>query len=215
MTGHPLVYDALVASGGLSEAHRIVIDEVPAASRVLDAGCAGGYLAERLRDDKRCEVTGIDLNPAAVAAARERGIEASQLDLNVAELPAEGCDVVVFADVLEHLIDPLRVLRSARTATTAIISLPNIAHWSARRELLLGRWPQRDHGLFDATHLHFFTRKTAHELAREAGATVSRERFTTAPLPFEHRLRLPSTWRRSAADQWPELFAFQVILTLR
>jgi methionine biosynthesis protein MetW len=208
------VYDRQVAASGLSEAHRLVIDAVPHGSRVLDAGCAGGYVAERLRDEKGCVVSGLDCDAAAVAAARHRGIEASQVDINVSGIPAEGFDVVVLADVLEHLIDPLSALRSARPARIVIVSLPNIAHWSARRELVLGRWPQADHGLFDRTHLHFFTRATAHQLARDAGFTVLVERRTSAALPFEHRLNLPARWRRAAAERWPTLFALQYVLTL-
>jgi hypothetical protein len=122
--------------------------------------------------------------------------------------------VVVLADVLEHLLDPLAALRSARPAAMVLVSLPNIAHWSARRELVLGRWPQREHGLFDRTHLHCFTRESAHRLATDAGFTVVREQRTTAPLPFEQRLRLPAGWRRPAAERWPGLFAFQYVLTL-
>jgi methionine biosynthesis protein MetW len=208
------VYDGLVASDGLSAAHRIIIEEVPEGSRVLDAGSAGGYVAERLRDDKRCEVAAIDRDPAAVAAASARGLEALQVDLNIAPLPAAGYDVVILADVLEHLLDPLAALRSARPAATVVVSLPNIAHWSARKELVLGRWPQRDHGLFDRTHLHCFTRETAHQLATDAAFSVVREHRTTAPLPFEQRLRLPLRWRCPAAERWPELFAFQYVLTL-
>jgi methionine biosynthesis protein MetW len=213
VTRQPLVYDSLVAAGGLSEAHRLIIGAVPSGSRVLDAGCAGGYLAARLRDDKGCTVIGLDADPTAVAAARERGIEAALVDLDRADLPAAGFDVIVLADVLEHLVDPLRVLRSARPAARVIVSLPNIAHWSARRHLLFGRWPQEDHGLFDRTHLHCFTRSTARGLAVDAGFAVVREQHTTSGLPLE-RLGVPARWRRPAANRWPTLFALQYVLSL-
>ena len=73
----------------------------------------------------------------------------------------QSFDYIVCADVLEHLRDPLRMLRDcqARLAPggTLILSLPNSGHWYFRWNVLLGRFPQHDRGLFDRTHLHFYT----------------------------------------------------------
>jgi hypothetical protein len=130
-------------------------------------------------------------------------------------LDATGFDVVVFGDVLEHLRDPAAALRAARGAPLAVVSVPNIAHWTARRALLRGRFPQDDHGLFDRTHLRFYTRATAHALAREAGWAVAEERFTGAPLPLESRFSALGAMRRPLVARAPGLFALQIVLTLR
>ena len=96
-----------------------------------------------------------------------------------------------------------------------VASLPNAAHWTARRELLRGRFPQADHGIFDRTHLRFFTRATARELLLRAGFDVVAEMPVAAPLPLEAHLPLPAGWRAAATRRRPELFALQVVFTAR
>lgn len=224
-------YAGLVAEHGLSDSHRLVIAAVPDGARVLDIGCASGYVAEQLKR-RGCEVVGVEPDPDAARAARAHGVEVIVADIEQvrtrAELPT-GSDVVLFADVLEHLRDPLDTLRFTASLLApggiVVVSLPNIAHWTGRRALLRGRFPYADHGLFDRTHLRFFTRAGAHELARDAGYSIEAERFTTAPLPLESRLPpagrdgVPAAAVRALRSillrRWPELFALQVVLTLR
>lgn len=214
MTAAASTYGALVERHGLSAAHRHVIDLVAPGSRVLDVGCADGYLAAELVARRGCSVVGIEPDHRAAAAARARGIEVLELDVEAVPLAAARFDVVVFADVLEHLRDPVAVLRQARAAGRAVVSLPNIAHWTGRRALLRGRFPQEDHGLFDRTHLRFYTRATAHELARAAGFRVVEERFADAPLPLESRWAGLGRLRPLAVRARPELFALQTVLSL-
>jgi methionine biosynthesis protein MetW len=227
------IYAGLVAAHGLSDSHRLVLAAVPDGARVLDVGCASGYLAQQL-ERRGCVVTGLEPNPQAAAAARAHCVTVLEGDVEQAEtrtaLPDDQ-DAVVFADVLEHLRDPLGTLAFAKTLLApggrAVISLPNIAHWTGRRAVVRGRFPYADHGLFDRTHLRFFTRESAHALGRDAGFEVTEERFTTAPLPLEGPLRArfggdaetPSPplagLRRALSRRWPEMFALQVVLTLR
>ena len=107
-----------------------------------------------------------------------------------------------------------------------MVSVPNIGHWTARRAILRGRFPYAEHGLFDRTHLRFFSREGAHELAARAGFAVQREEFADASLPLEPYLRrrlggtendpppaLAAARRRLLAVA-PGLFAFQFVLTL-
>jgi hypothetical protein len=96
-----------------------------------------------------------------------------------------------------------------------VVSLPNIAHWTGRRAVLRGRFPQDDHGLFDRTHLRFFTRASAHALAREAGFAVRAERFADAPVPLESRVPALRALRAPLVRRAPELFALQVVLALQ
>ena len=206
------IYDDLVAEHGLAASHRAVADAVPPGSRVLDVGCAGGHLAAELTTARGCRVTGIELDGSA---ARTRGIDVIEADVERDGLDATGFDVVVFADVLEHLRDPAAVLRQARAAPLAVVSVPNIAHWTARRALLRGRFPREEFGLFDRTHLRFHTRATAHALAHEAGWEVAEDRFTPAPLPLEARFNGLGALRGALVARAPELLALQIVLTLR
>jgi len=166
-------YAALVAAHGLSPAHRLLLDAVPPGARVLDAGCATGYLARELTA-RGCVVVGAEADPAAAAAAQPHCAEVVPGDLEGE--PARAAlralapfDALVCGDVLEHLRDPWDALAFLATllrpGASAAISVPNVAHWTGRRALLRGRFPYAEHGLFDRTHLRFFTRAGARELA--------------------------------------------------
>jgi methionine biosynthesis protein MetW len=225
-------YAELVGRHGLSHSHRLVLEAVPDGSRVLDVGCATGYLAAPLaaRGDT---VIGVEMDATSAAAARsicEQVIEGDIEAVETRERLPRGVDVVLFADVLEHLHDPWETLTFARALLApggrAVVSLPNIAHWTARRALMSGSFPYADFGLFDRTHLRFFTRATAHELAGVAGFRVTSERSATAPLPLE---RFTRRWlggteqqpaasiaalRETTARRFPELMTFQFVLAL-
>jgi methionine biosynthesis protein MetW len=215
------VYAQNVARAGLGTSHVILLDEVPAGSRVLDVGCAEGYLARELRE-RRCTVVGLEYDESAAQAAREFCEEVVTGDVESGEVRARvdgPYDRILFGDVLEHLRDPAPVLRWARDLLgpegRAVVSLPNIANWSARREVARGRFPYADHGLFDRTHLRFFTRRSARELVTGCGLDVERERFASGPLPLERRFPWLGHARPLFIRSSPELFALQVVLTCR
>jgi 2-polyprenyl-3-methyl-5-hydroxy-6-metoxy-1,4-benzoquinol methylase len=185
-------------------------------------GCSTGYLAARLVE-RGHEVVGIELDPQAAQAARSRGgfevVTGSAADAGDLARAEGTFDAIICGDVLEHLADPEHVLRALRERVAPggvlIASLPNAAHWTARRELLRGRFPQADHGIFDRTHLRFFTRSTARELLGRSGYDVIAETPVAAPLPLESRITLPSHWRAAATRRRPGLFALQVVFTAR
>ncbi|HVP01714.1 MAG TPA: class I SAM-dependent methyltransferase [Solirubrobacteraceae bacterium] len=216
------VYGDLVAEHGLSAAHRLLLAAVPPGARVLDAGCASGYLAGLLVA-RGHEVTGIEADPAAAQAAREQaGVDVLTGDLERPEDLARlrgPYGVVVLGDVLEHLRDPARVLRALRPLLAPdgllVASLPNAVHWTARREILRGRFPQTDHGLFDRTHLHFYTRASARELLSGAGYRVLGEQPVPAPLPLEAHMPLPAGLREAAVRAAPGLLALQFVFRAR
>ncbi|MCW2967671.1 MAG: class SAM-dependent methyltransferase [Solirubrobacteraceae bacterium] len=208
-------YDALVARHGLSEAHRLVLDAVPDGARVLDVGCAGGHLAAALTA-RGCTVLGVELHAAAARARGIEVVEGSIDDASVREQLGDGFDAVLCADVLEHLPRPEATLAflagRLRPGGRAVVSLPNAGHWTMRRALLRGRFPQEDFGLFDRTHLRWFTRAAARALVQGAGLTIAGERFTSAPLPLEAHVALPARLRAAAVRRRPELFALQTVL---
>jgi methionine biosynthesis protein MetW len=212
-------YDALVGREGLSASHRLLIDAVPERARTLDVGCSGGYLAVAMREERGASVLGVEPDPVAAEAARRRGVEVvvgSVEDPAVLAALRGPFDAIVCGDVLEHVVDPWGALaalaRVLRPGGRAVVSLPNAAHWTVRRALLRGRFPREDHGLFDRTHLRWFTRADARALVTGAGLEIVGERFTEAPLPLEARVALPDRVRSLAVRRAPELFALQVVL---
>ena len=146
---------------------REIVDEVPIGSgSVLEIGCAGGRTGEALKTEGRARwVTGIEL--IGIAAEQARSVldqvligSVEQMDLPFTE---EQFDVVILADVLEHLIDPWAALRRImpylKPNGLMVVSLPNVRNWRVLMPLFFwGKWEYQDAGIMDRTHLRFFTR---------------------------------------------------------
>jgi 2-polyprenyl-3-methyl-5-hydroxy-6-metoxy-1,4-benzoquinol methylase len=177
--------------GRLGDSHQKVVELVPPDSVVLDVGCASGYLARELLARGATAVDGLeyDLEEAEAArAACRRVVVGSVEDPGVvAELADGAYDVIVLADVVEHLRHPEDALRTLLPKLgkggRVIISVPNIAHYSMRFGLLRGRFRYEDVGLLDRTHLRFFTRATLADFLDAVGLTLDREEFTFRYLP--------------------------------
>lgn len=147
---------------------------LPPGGRVIDVGCASGGLLALLRP-RAGHLAGLELSPTAARAAAQIGDQVVCGALENPALPFEpdSFDLVVLADVLEHLTDPAAGLARAaawcRPGGAVLVSVPNVAHWHARLTLLRGRWPQEASGTFDASHLRWFTRGSLQALLRAAG----------------------------------------------
>jgi SAM-dependent methyltransferase len=164
---------------------------VPAACRrVLEVGCGAGQLSSLLRA-RGHHVTGIELIPQAVqraAAVLDEVVCADVEDESLSFIPG-SFDVLIFADVLEHLLDPWGVLRRCVSwlspAGRVVVSVPNVQNLDVIRRLVLGRWDYRERGILDVGHLRFFTYRSVCRLFDQAGLVIER---------VEHRYR--RTWSR-------------------
>lgn len=193
---------------------------LPPGGRVLDVGCASGGLLALLRE-RAGHLAGLELSAAAAAAAARVGDEVVHGALQDAQLPFEpdSFDLVVLADVLEHLADPAAGLRRAagwcRPGGAVLVSVPNVAHWQARLTLLRGRWPQHDSGTFDAGHLRWFTRDALRALLEGAGLRDA-ELHAIVPALRNHigaaRVsdRLEPAWQ-ALGRRLPGLLGYQVV----
>ena len=191
---------------------------------MVDAGCGSGPLGGLLRGEP-IRLFGFDRDEGGLAHARDAGYETALGDLLQGTLPASPgpAQALVCADVLEHVPDPAvllpRLLQTfLPTGGTVIISLPNVAHWSVRFSLLVGRWQYADKGILDHTHLRFFTESTAGELLRDAGVRDVRRRVTPLPLPVLSDLFSPGralypihALSARLTGAWPGLFAYQFV----
>jgi SAM-dependent methyltransferase len=210
---------------GRYSSHSLVLGEFPSegrGQRVLDVGCAGGYLSDLLAA-RGFSVTGID-TPGTEPPARANFIPA---DLEDGLPPLSGrFDYIVCADVLEHLRRPLSLLRELRACLAPegalLLSLPNSGHAYFRWNVLLGRFPQHDRGLFDRTHLHFYTWDGWVHLLERGGFRI--ERSVSSGLPFgvvfprwEQSIPVRMLERASyeSARLWKTLFAYQFIVKAR
>ncbi|MBU0980903.1 MAG: class I SAM-dependent methyltransferase, partial [Nanoarchaeota archaeon] len=156
----------------------------PSDKVILDVGCASGYLAKEL--GKSHMVYGIETDKADAEKAKKHCNHVIVGDVESLKFPYnQSFDVMVFGDVLEHLKDPVKTLQSfkpyLKDKGRIICSTSNIGNWYARLNMLLGRFPQQDRGLFDRTHLHFWTRKTFRDVFQQAGFRIIDEDVTPIP----------------------------------
>lgn len=152
------------------------------AARILDVGCSNGALGRSLKQARQGrEVSGIELDADFAAEARNYLRLVINADLNSMnweeQLQGQTFDCIIFADVLEHLTDPPKCLSNARkhlaVGGCVIVSLPNIRHVSALASIFIsGVFPRRDRGIFDRTHLRWFTVTDARALLHQTGFAV-------------------------------------------
>lgn len=218
MTRDPFIYDRVVERQGLGESHNKILGLIGYEKKVLEVGPAGGYLTQELTERLRCLVDAVELNPIAASSASRyarRVIVGSIEDPAVVQQLDADYDVAVFSDVLEHLIAPGETLRRVgeriRTGGRVVASIPNVAHWTVRLALLLGRFEYTSTGILDDTHLRFFTRATTLSLFEHAGYREIRTDVTLGPIPFEHGLRSERV-RQLLLRAFPDLFGFQFII---
>lgn len=211
---------------------------------VLDVGCGAATTSayiQRLGN----RVVGIDAASEAVITASQRLSRVVHLDVGdsaavMTELGEARFDVIIFADMLEHLSWPVGIVKAylplLKPNGSIIISLPNVGLWSVRFAHLFGRFEYQDTGVLDRTHLRFFTRKSALRMLDAAGLRVVRRTYNPGlarpfvPLakrllardggapsalleskPYQLYLKTAYPIERAAARLWPGLLAFQMI----
>jgi SAM-dependent methyltransferase len=155
-----------------------VADLVPVeCHRVLEVGCAKGHLGCLLKA-RGHYVTGVELVPEVAEAAREHLDYVVTADVETDGFPfgVGSFDCIIFADVLEHLIDPWRVLREAVAVLVldgcVVASIPNVQNIDVVWRLVRGRWDYRERGITDFGHIRFFTLRTIRDLFEQAGLEV-------------------------------------------
>lgn len=158
-----------------------LLKRIPINARtVLEVGCSSAALgAEYKRRNPACRYLGIDQDPDAANLAATRIDQVALCDVQQVPLPFgdETFDCIIYGDVLEHLIDPWAVLRAHIQALTPdgtiIMCIPNVEHWSFTEALLRGSFDYAADGLFDRTHLRWFTNATIRRALRDAGLVVT------------------------------------------
>jgi 2-polyprenyl-3-methyl-5-hydroxy-6-metoxy-1,4-benzoquinol methylase len=156
-------------------------------ANVLDLGCSGGLLSERVGQLGH-HVTGVDV--LEIDGVRDRVDQFIVADLDRG-IPAEArdggpYDVVLCADILEHVRQPEQLLRQARDVLgpggVLITSVPNFGHWYARIRTVLGLFDYDQRGVLDNGHVRFFMRRGLLRRIRSAGFTVVHQEATGLPL---------------------------------
>lgn len=205
--------------------HTALIDMLKDAppKRILDVGCSGGRLADRLRDFGH-HVTGIDSVEVDGVRDRVDAFVPADLERGIPAAAGGDFDVVVAADVIEHVADPRRLLRQmidvlARDGEI-LISTPNFCHWYPRMRVAGGMFDYDRRGILDETHLRFFSRRSLLRTVHATGLEVLELRYTGLPfdvLSSGQSLRAGIGRRvdRALVKLRPTLFGYQFVLRTR
>jgi len=170
---------------------RIQIGMIPENSKILEIGCATGYMSEYLTKKMGCQVTGVEVDIQQAEVAREKcheliidKIDSIDTQKRLDQLVSEQgkFDVVFMSQVIEHLAYPEEVLsdihRWIGPEGVLVISTCNIAHWRCRMRLLIGKWDYEEYGVFDRTHLRFFTTRSLKKMLEDRGFKVLEEGYS-------------------------------------
>jgi SAM-dependent methyltransferase len=146
----------------------------PDTKTVLEIGCGAGALAEQFRRvNPDVQWYAYEADPEAARTAEDRGVIVRGGDVERSPMGwhddgAPEVDVLIYGDVLEHLVDPWRELERRKMwlkpGGLILACIPNVQHWSVITSLLSGQWPRHDEGLFDKTHLRWFTLDSIREM---------------------------------------------------
>lgn len=195
-------------------------------SRILDLGCADGSVGARLVEAGH-QVVGVDVVEQKEVRSRLTEFHLGDLERGLPETIEGDFDVVLAADVLEHVRAPTAVLDEVRTRLrpggSLITSIPNFGHWYPRVRVGIGRFDYDKRGILDEDHVRFFTRRSFERLIESAGWTVRRVDATGLPLEVIDRggdgqggrvREVLARLDRAAVSIRPPLFAYQFLYEL-
>jgi 2-polyprenyl-3-methyl-5-hydroxy-6-metoxy-1,4-benzoquinol methylase len=167
---------------------------------ILEVGCAEGKLGSAIKEKTGAFVAGIEYYAPAAKEAESKLDNVIIGDIENLELPyvKESFDYIIFGDVLDHLKDPLGVLKKVRPyldkSGSILTCIPNVGHISILESLLAGQWTYTNSGLLDKTHFRFFTLNEISRMFRDAGyriehiesITITNERYEKMIVSLEH-----------------------------
>jgi SAM-dependent methyltransferase len=218
---------------------------------ILDVGCGCGANARAIRErHPDARIIGVEPDPRAAQLAAEVcdvAFHGTVEQWLASDADKQRVDVVLLSDVLEHIADPVHWLRelAARPElrdATWIISVPNYAVWYNRLRTLFGRFEYAWSGLYDRTHLRFYTRRSIREMLTYCGFEVVKQRGTAsivqslAPLlrrsfqsdvaagdhlalmeskPFRLYRRFVEPAEEAFCNLWKGLLGFQIVSVAR
>lgn len=190
---------------------KLIKEWIAPGSRVLDLGCGDGALLALLRDERRVEGLGVEIDPDNLTYCISRGLSVVEQDLNLGldNFCDDSFDVVVMTNSLQTLRYPHRMVdEMLRVGRQCIVTFPNFGHWQARFHLSLrGRMPVSRHlpyTWYDTPNIHFCTVRDFDALCHKKRIAVTARHVVSA----RHRRTLATRW-------WPNLFGLTAIYHMR
>lgn len=202
----------------------------PETCRMLDVGCGAGDNARLIRQMiPGITVEGITLSRTEADEAEKHMARCIVADIEAGPPPSildTQYDCIVFSHVLEHMREPADVLAQFESlvmnAGQVLIAVPNIAFFRPRWQISMGRFEYENTGVFDRTHLRFFTYHSVERMLlanTDHLEVVEKSVSGSVPLWVLRRFVLPSAATRYLDHLGtriaPNLFGGQVMLELR
>ncbi len=164
----------------------IIADNIRPNSMILEFGPATGRLTKYLKEQLNCQIYIVEIDEEAYQEALKYAIDGSCGDIELYQWEKKinplQFDYIIFADVLEHLKNPDKVVKTVKKYLqddgVLIVSAPNIAHDSIIVNLLEDVFQYNKIGLLDETHIHFFTYHSLKLLFESNSYSIIREEAT-------------------------------------
>lgn len=160
---------------------RIITERRP--GKILDLGCGNGYILRMLPPS--FERYGCEVSKSAVdfISDKDKGVHCVVCDLNK-EFPFDAdFDIIVASEVLEHLVNPDKVLENVKAHLTKqglfLVTTPNVVHWTFRLQFLRGRFPT-----YNKSHLYFWDLEGFQDLLQSYGYQILNFYPTVLETPF-------------------------------
>lgn len=192
------------------------------AKKFLDVGCSEGLLGKRLKEKNTVEVIGIEIDREMAKVAEQRIDRVIIGDIDEIDfdkyLKVNYFDCVIFADILEHLRNPWKILKNIRLFLkddgVIIVSVPNIRHYTTIFNLIIkDLWPYNERGIHDKNHLRFFTLKSTEKIFQDAGFEVVNVKRNYRIIEKPNRLNKFS--RLFSLFPFKNFFTFQYLITFK
>jgi 2-polyprenyl-3-methyl-5-hydroxy-6-metoxy-1,4-benzoquinol methylase len=159
---------------------------IPKQATILDAGCGGGYVLGELHENGYQDVYGFDISESGITVGKKTyeylkeryaihdGYEATL----PASFPQGAYDLVVSAEVVEHLYDPVRYLINIyqwlKSGGQVIVTTPYHGYVKNIIMVMANKFDQHVNPLWTGGHIKFFSQKTLSQLLTQAGFTCVR-----------------------------------------
>ncbi|WP_304912423.1 methyltransferase domain-containing protein [Hydrogenophaga sp.] len=190
---------------------------------VLEVGSGPGSITRVLTEVGKNSVTALEIDPEAIEKVRPHCKQVLSCDLNQADwheiLAGNEFDIVLAADVLEHLYDPLQALKSMVTLLNGsgriVLSLPHASHLGIGCCLLSNNFRYGEWGLLDKTHIRFFSLQNIHNLIEAAGLKIIHAEFVITPpsnMEFADLWNAMDSNKQKALLSNPFSLVYQVVL---
>lgn len=195
-----------------NDSHSIIVNLIPEKTTCLDVGCSAGYIGELLKREKKCKVYGIELDKKAIKKAEEKNVYEAIYNFSITDDKNKEYklffdnsikyDYIIFADVLEHIENPGKVLvefsKKLKKSGKIIVSIPNIAHIDIAIGLCNRIFNYNEVGILDDTHLRFFTKQSFLEMINNIR--------TNYDLPLRARVVGKTTYEPAYLGQYSNVY---------